>query len=185
MEFLSGQVLSGTSYVDAFKDQEFNREIGRVIALDLLLNNFDRFPIIWQHDGNASNLMIQSDSTAAGKYKLHAIDQSYNRILNDKNAAAYLENVKSCLSEAKSGKMGAHARKLKSFVERSIDTKLSDEVVLDMMHGLTYQAQIMGTKVDLLRVAAKETEAAFTKSSTPVAVIDVSFAENVAKIMGL
>lgn len=33
-------------------------QIGRVLALDVLLNNGDRLPLIWQNQGNAGNLII-------------------------------------------------------------------------------------------------------------------------------
>lgn len=34
------------------------RELGRILALDVLCNNGDRFPLIWDNRGNPGNLML-------------------------------------------------------------------------------------------------------------------------------
>jgi len=38
MEFLPGEALLRTRYADAFEHAKFNRAVGRVVALDLLIN---------------------------------------------------------------------------------------------------------------------------------------------------
>ena len=32
--------------------------LGRVLAMDMLVNNFDRFPLVWDNEGNAGNVML-------------------------------------------------------------------------------------------------------------------------------
>ena len=34
--------------------------LGRIIAVDMLCNNFDRSPLIWNHEGNANNVLIRA-----------------------------------------------------------------------------------------------------------------------------
>lgn len=43
---------------DLMKGYEYLRNIGEIIAADLFINNCDRIPIIWNHDGNPNNLLI-------------------------------------------------------------------------------------------------------------------------------
>ena len=40
------------------------RQIGKVMALDVLVNNCDRFPLIRSHQGNAGNLMLNASDEA-------------------------------------------------------------------------------------------------------------------------
>ena len=52
--------------------------IGAIIAMDMLLNNFDRTPFVWDHEGNANNIMFQRESTRA-----FAIDNTTAPITDD------------------------------------------------------------------------------------------------------
>jgi len=38
-------------------------EMGKLLALDVLINNWDRFPFIWQHEGNIGNLLFLTTNT--------------------------------------------------------------------------------------------------------------------------
>ena len=51
------------------------REVGRVCGLDVLLNNADRLPLLWDNGGNAANFMLSS-SPAGGAFSVFAIDQA-------------------------------------------------------------------------------------------------------------
>jgi len=64
MEYVSGielpalgpkaaEVFSGPSGANRLK------EIGKIVALDIVTNNWDRLPIIWDHEGNPGNLFVQ------------------------------------------------------------------------------------------------------------------------------
>ena len=50
--------------------REHLREIGRLLVLDVLINNGDRFPLLWENRGNPGNLMFDSIS---GKVRVPAI----------------------------------------------------------------------------------------------------------------
>lgn len=45
-----------TNYADA-SSRLIN--IGRIVAGDLLINNMDRFPVIWDNDGNYGNILFE------------------------------------------------------------------------------------------------------------------------------
>eukprot|EP01052_Picozoa_sp_SAG31_P038575 SAG31_NODE_5180_length_2695_cov_2.182203_3_plen_231_part_01 len=40
------------------KGKNWLQQIGRIIAVDVLINNSDRLPAVWDNDGNTENLMI-------------------------------------------------------------------------------------------------------------------------------
>jgi hypothetical protein len=70
MEMVAGQQLNAISEADAahYFDGEtpesiaFLTQMGRIIALDVLLNNWDRLPVIWDNEGNWGNLIVSHDS---------------------------------------------------------------------------------------------------------------------------
>lgn len=47
---------------DVFKGYEHLRSIGNILAADLFINNCDRVPLIWNHDGNPNNLLVSFNS---------------------------------------------------------------------------------------------------------------------------
>lgn len=57
--------LIGVSLGELTRDNSFEalnsdhlRKIGAILALDVLVNNVDRLPLIWDHQGNPGNLMF-------------------------------------------------------------------------------------------------------------------------------
>jgi len=69
------------------------KDIGKIIALDVLINNWDRFPIIWDaKEGNLDNLFFTLDSHIVG------IDQSVTSIVEE-NVPEYLERVSELLDQ--------------------------------------------------------------------------------------
>ena len=44
--------------------------LGRVLAMDMLVNNFDRFPLVWDNEGNAGNVMLTPlDDVVVGRWQ--------------------------------------------------------------------------------------------------------------------
>ena len=41
------------------KSKSLLTQFGNLIAVDMLVNNFDRSPAIWTHEGNANNILIE------------------------------------------------------------------------------------------------------------------------------
>merc|ERR1712107_928597 len=65
-------------------------ELGRMCALDVLLNNFDRLPIpVWDNNGNLSNALVSADGQHC-----FGIDQQVYPIEEGANRNAYLERVR-------------------------------------------------------------------------------------------
>lgn len=147
--------------------------------------SFDRFPVIWQHKGNASNLMIER--TPAGAFRVHAIDQAVTRISDDANRAAYLDKVHACVAEARKGNCaGEHARRLRAFLEGAVDAKLADDAVAWLLQGVAEGAdEIVSRGDDALRRAAEETANAYAAAHVPVSphALDLAFSLEVREAM--
>lgn len=75
-------------------------QLGKVIALDIFLNNWDRFPFgnIWSNEGNSKNLMFQISSE--NEVVVRAIDNSITSITHQANFLLYQDRVKECVLNA-------------------------------------------------------------------------------------
>jgi len=71
------------------------QQIGAILALDVLINNCDRLPLIWTHQGNAGNLMFDDDNNAV------SIDGQIVG-LSDADAIEYRSRIARLLSNLKS-----------------------------------------------------------------------------------
>jgi hypothetical protein len=96
MTFAKGSTLKkiDKSKVDALKqhaDVVFG-ELGRVAALDLCLNNSDRIPLGFDNDGNAGNVLFNSDLT-----HLLALDTTIQSITQLDDLRKYASNVAAVL----------------------------------------------------------------------------------------
>jgi len=104
------EYISGTNFYKANLNELFGKdtlhehgkkllfEIGRILAYDVLINNWDRLPLIWDHDGNLENLLFTSnpDKPVIG------IDQSVQSIqqkLHPENYTKYKNRVIKLLKE--------------------------------------------------------------------------------------
>jgi len=97
LEFVQGTVLEGQAGREALTRQrsfQLFEELGQLIAFDVLLNNFDRVPAIWQNNGNLANVMISSDNTVVG------IDQQVNAISDEMGREAYMARVREICIDA-------------------------------------------------------------------------------------
>mmetsp|Transcript_23442 Transcript_23442/g.61391 ORF Transcript_23442/g.61391 Transcript_23442/m.61391 type:complete len:403 (+) Transcript_23442:63-1271(+) len=75
------------------------REIGRILALDVLCNNGDRFPLIWDNRGNPGNVMM-----ARGVGKAVSIDsqiQPIDAVQHRVHFEAYLDKVRELVESLK------------------------------------------------------------------------------------
>lgn len=102
VEFVPGHTLVGIDARIALARSgcKLLSQIGRLCALDVLLNNFDRFPLpIWQNDGNPGNVMITGDGS-----EITGIDQQVFIISEGPARDSYLEKVKTLVADVAFGK---------------------------------------------------------------------------------
>jgi len=74
------------------------KELGHLMALDILVNNSDRFPLIWGHQGNFSNIMISENG------HIYSIDSKITPI-DEKSPMhnQYLKKVKDVVAAVRGG----------------------------------------------------------------------------------
>ncbi|KAG2381885.1 hypothetical protein C9374_005677 [Naegleria lovaniensis] len=97
--------------------EEVLLDVGKMIVLDIICNNCDRFPMsgIWDHDGNATNILFSSTRS-----KLVCIDQTLFAISGDDNQQLYVD-------------------KLSKFVESLYSTKPCENSYIDDVSRYIYQ----------------------------------------------
>lgn len=98
-----------------------------MIAVDVLLNNFDRSPLVWDHQGNANNFMFMRQPDG---FCLVAIDNTTQAITNpdgmsfSRGAArlSYILLVQMWLQHPSSG-MEAYLKKVRAAVAEAVKEK--------------------------------------------------------------
>jgi len=94
LEYVPGTPLMGVEaqrVVEAADDTLW-LSMGRLCALDVLLNNMDRLPLpVWDNDGNLGNIMLPATTSEEG---LVGIDQQVNVILPGPGRERYLQKVR-------------------------------------------------------------------------------------------
>lgn len=88
--------LSRASEVDR---QRLLNQIGKTMALDILVNNGDRLPFIHRGDGNPSNLLLCKHQEYADLLDVCLIDNNVQAILNAEGRDKYLEIVSNLSKE--------------------------------------------------------------------------------------
>jgi len=85
LQFVPGFNLSCAQFKPS---QELFHGLGRICALDVLLNNMDRVPLpLWDNFGNLTNVMINEEDCPVG------IDQQVNPISNITGMESYIARV--------------------------------------------------------------------------------------------
>jgi len=72
--------------------------MGKMLAYDILINNWDRFPFLWRkEEGNCDNFLF---SPSSPRHPIHGIDQSITSIDPiSSNLTQYLSKIESVISE--------------------------------------------------------------------------------------
>ncbi|KAL9649711.1 hypothetical protein ABK040_009527 [Willaertia magna] len=73
-----------------FTCEEILKDIGKILCLDICLNNWDRFVCgdIWENEGNPNNILFSKD-----KMRLAAVDQSLTSIIDLEKRKEYLDKI--------------------------------------------------------------------------------------------
>jgi hypothetical protein len=86
-----GKTIDTTEKLHKSLHDVFNRDvscnsIGRIMAFDMLINMWDRIPLIWDNDGNDGNLFVHNR-------KMYAIDNIAGAILDQEKAEEYQKKI--------------------------------------------------------------------------------------------
>eukprot|EP00479_Gromia_sphaerica_P007627 TRINITY_DN260_c0_g1_i1.p1 TRINITY_DN260_c0_g1~~TRINITY_DN260_c0_g1_i1.p1 ORF type:complete len:362 (-),score=67.14 TRINITY_DN260_c0_g1_i1:80-1165(-) len=136
MEFLPGIALDkipGDQLSEIFKKfPDIPRQIGGILAFDVIVNNWDRLPLIWSNEGNLGNLIINLETGI-----VHGIDQQLTGINNEEQTNRYLERVKAVMLETESkDSVGEHFLNIQKCFEDSASYLLTTEELLSMQSGV-------------------------------------------------
>lgn len=71
-------------------------EMGLVVLLDIVVNNFDRLPLVWSNEGNPDNIII---SPGFEYPELWAIDHTLTCIKNAEGHQRYLDTIEAAMKE--------------------------------------------------------------------------------------
>ena len=107
MEFVRGDALPERRGSEALARGagSFMRGLGRVLALDTFLNNWDRLPALraWPHQGNLGNLLVDEGGD------LVAIDQTVKVLTEPQKRAEYYNALRAFVDEVFQAPSGSAA----------------------------------------------------------------------------
>mmetsp|Transcript_34626 Transcript_34626/g.80980 ORF Transcript_34626/g.80980 Transcript_34626/m.80980 type:complete len:186 (+) Transcript_34626:714-1271(+) len=91
MAFVRGRSLKhggATPFEEA--ERHVMLQIGRLLSADLLINQFDRFPLVWDSEGNPGNTML---GNVEGVWCVTGVDQTVTPIHHGAGLDNYLRRV--------------------------------------------------------------------------------------------
>jgi hypothetical protein len=109
-------------------NKSFLVDIGKLVVMDILLNNSDRIPVgdLWDNAGNPGNVLISFANV--DNLRVAAIDQACVPILNDQKRNVYLERVAEFSKEMKNNSSeNKYLDSICTFLETSVG--LTDPIV--------------------------------------------------------
>jgi len=101
MEFIPGSEFSSADFKNLLKPGTREARIrcfgiGKLIAFDVFINNWDRLPIIWDSkEGNVDNIFFSNNTSTP----IIGIDQSITSIIDKENSDKYLSRVEDLMSQ--------------------------------------------------------------------------------------
>lgn len=70
------------------------KSLGRIIAMDMLINNYDRLPLVWMNEGNLANLLFVEQGVVA-------IDNKVNSIEHEEGLETYFKLVQQTVQQVR------------------------------------------------------------------------------------
>eukprot|EP00403_Amphidinium_massartii_P020051 CAMPEP_0178411620 /NCGR_PEP_ID=MMETSP0689_2-20121128/21586_1 /TAXON_ID=160604 /ORGANISM="Amphidinium massartii, Strain CS-259" /LENGTH=522 /DNA_ID=CAMNT_0020032827 /DNA_START=80 /DNA_END=1644 /DNA_ORIENTATION=+ len=113
------------------------KDLGRLMAFDVLINNFDRMPLVWSNEGNLANIMLSqlAGNDAEEAPVIVGIDQKISPILHDQGLKAYLERVRGMITRVSAGSSEDLAR-IKGAIYANTAIELSEAEIALLREGL-------------------------------------------------
>lgn len=128
-------------------NKENLQHIGKIMVLDVMLNNLDRIPLIWDNEGNLENLLFSNDGN--GNHLVFAIDQAIYPVskLLEKNYNAYLDKTRNLVKDitAKDWKLSPDSPldKVKCSFKLWTGYDLTDSNIYAIRHGILETMQFV------------------------------------------
>ena len=168
--------LSKASEVDR---QRLLNQIGKTMALDMLVNNGDRLPLIHRGDGNPSNLLLTKHQEYADLLDICLIDNTINAILNPEGRDKYLQLVSNVSKEISVGNlpptkmhgMDAVARFLLIHADIQVDMDEAIAIMEGIQGGMREVVSLCTSDPTMFHRMKLETVAAFQRTPGAVPVL--------------
>jgi hypothetical protein len=127
MEFIAGSVDLQDVDKELLETKEILQDIGRILVMDLVLNNWDRMPAgcMWKHEGNPNNMLFQKSTK-----RCVAIDQSVTPVFEDVHKEGnelYLNEVRTFVQLIKKNEQGDPIESVCKMIENYSSIKISKE----------------------------------------------------------
>jgi hypothetical protein len=146
VEYVDGVPMMGLAAHELIKSKASNdalwQQLGRLMAFDMLINNFDRLPLAWSNDGNLGNVMIHRNGDA-----LIGIDQAINPILNAQGLERYLQRLADVTWKMRTDVKSALAS-VKTAIWNNVAVELSERQMEAIQQGCLSFAQAMKTMLE-------------------------------------
>eukprot|EP01119_Soliformovum_irregulare_P015304 TRINITY_DN4298_c0_g1_i1.p1 TRINITY_DN4298_c0_g1~~TRINITY_DN4298_c0_g1_i1.p1 ORF type:complete len:382 (-),score=85.13 TRINITY_DN4298_c0_g1_i1:71-1216(-) len=139
MELSSGKDMENLEIEEAekiFKNPKMLKELGRLIAFDMFINNWDRLPCVWDNEGNPKNILFNVSDAS-----MDAIDTSVTSISPDQfleNFQNYFHRVQSLMSSVYSHaeNIPSEILKLGDFIHQYTQCQLDSSDFEHLREGL-------------------------------------------------
>jgi len=154
MEFIPGNNLYKSNLnilfgKDALHDagKKLLIEVGRILAFDVLINNWDRLPLIWDNVGNTENILF-TDSNLV--YGIDQSVQSINPKLHEENFKKYIAKVSTLLNHALALNTGDETgvNKVRNCIKQTTDYDIGVSGCKYLYIGLLKQIEIFCSTLD-------------------------------------
>lgn len=140
-------------------------QMGEVVVLDMITNNFDRLPFIWTNFGNMENIMVQGNVREDdGALTIACIDQGTTCITNDDGHRKYMERVRAgavaaCVDKSTTD---PHFTRLRNAIINGAGHDIGEEgceVLMEGIHaGCRKLTALLEQRPNLFQELAKQTE---------------------------
>lgn len=180
LQYVDGIVMMGVPAHEHLKQLSARSplwyQIGRLAAFDMLINNFDRFPLVWSNCGNLGNVMINSSLGA-----VTGIDQCVQEITHPTGFTNYLSRVRQAVAEAR-GAPGKAFEAIKTAVYNNTAIELSASEMGEVRTGvLDFIAEVVslmesGEFEEILRSVSEDVADVFARA--PVALGESGFKQD-------
>jgi hypothetical protein len=117
-------------------------ELGRLTSFDVLTNNWDRLPLIWNNKGNGENIILCNDFVIGIDHTICSIHPEDCKPQYDQ----YIEKVR-CLVTELNGSPGPVLNKMREFILNCVGYDIGKEGELCVAQGLRDGIKVMVEKV--------------------------------------
>ena len=189
MEYVNGQAFPACAmtHLAGPHKRRLLFSIGRMILLDVVVNNFDRLPLCWSNDGNPDNIMV---CLVDGLPTAVAIDHTLTCIKHEEGCARYMTAVKDAFDELYAKDFsGPCFSRVRASIQTFTGCEIGDDGCRMILDGIkdasTALRELCTREPDWAATILRETEAVVGSAAPYVGVADIApqFLRDVAAVV--